>query len=227
MATYLIAGVSSGIGKALAEQLQHEHNLIGFARREEVPSDLNIKYYPIDLDQDNPPFPEIQELDGLVYMPGSINLKPFARFSDADFMQDYRINVLGAVRLIRHYLPLLKKSEIASVVLMSTVAVQRGMPFHSSIASAKGAVEGLTRALAAEFAPTIRVNAVAASLTDTPLASALLNTEAKQQSARERHPLKRIGQADDIAGAIAFLLKEHASWVTGQVLAVDGGLSTI
>lgn len=157
----------------------------------------------------------------------TINLKSFHLLRREDFLRDLEINYLGAVTTIQHYLPQLKKAQSASIVLMSTVAVQTGLAFHASISGAKGAIEGLTHALAAELAPKIRVNAVAPSLTDTPLAEALLNQPAKRENAAKRHPLRRIGTSSDIASTVCFLLGEESSWMTGQVLAVDGGLSRI
>jgi NAD(P)-dependent dehydrogenase (short-subunit alcohol dehydrogenase family) len=140
-------------------------------------------------------------------------------------MNDLQINYLGAVKTIQKYLPQLQQSTAPSIVLFSTVAVQKGMPFHASIAGAKGAIEGLTKSLAAEFAPKIRVNAIAPSLTDTPLAEKLLNSETKMASAAERHPLKKIGSVQDLSEAALYLL--NATWVSGQILAVDGGMSSI
>jgi len=170
--------------------------------------------------------PEV--IDGLVYCPGTINLKPFHRFTIADFQNDYEVNLLGAVKVLQACMKGLKKSSSASIVLYSTVAVGVGLGFHASISSAKGAVEGLVRSLAAEWAPSkIRVNAVAPSLTDTPLASQLLGTDDKKEASNKRHPLGRFGTAEDIAGATLFLLSEEASWMTGQILHVDGGMSSI
>ena len=165
-----------------------------------------------------------ETLEGLVYCPGSIRLQPFSRLRDEDFRADFELNLLGAVRVLRAALPCLKAAGRASVVLFSTVAVGTGMPMHASIAAAKGAVEGLTRSLAAELAPGIRVNAIAPSLTDTPLAAGLLRSERQRAAAAERHPLGRIGQPSDLAAAALFLLSEEAGWVTGQVLHVDGGM---
>jgi NAD(P)-dependent dehydrogenase (short-subunit alcohol dehydrogenase family) len=166
-------------------------------------------------------------LEGLVYCPGSIRLQPFHRLRDEDFSADFELNLLGAVRVLRAALPCLKAVERGSVVLFSTVAVATGMPMHASIAAAKGAVEGLTRSLAAELAPAIRVNAIAPSLTDTPLAAGLLRTERQRAAAAERHPLGRIGQPSDLAAAARFLLSDEAGWVTGQVLHVDGGMGRL
>jgi NAD(P)-dependent dehydrogenase (short-subunit alcohol dehydrogenase family) len=169
-----------------------------------------------------------ESLQGLVYCPGTIRLRPFHRLSDNDFLEDFTINVLGAVKAIRASLPLLKKSSSgASIVLFSTVAVQTGMPFHASIASAKGAIEGLTRSLAAELAPSIRVNAIAPSLTETPLAQSLLSNDQKRQMAADRHPLKRFGQPEDIANLTVFLLDPGTSWITGEIFHVDGGMSAV
>ena len=168
-----------------------------------------------------------EQLDGLVYCPGNISLKPFNRFSSADFQQDFQLQVLGAISCIQNALPALKKSANASVVLFSTVAVQQGLPFHSLVSTSKGAIEGLTRALAAELAPSVRVNAIAPSLTNTPLAENLLNSDAKREANAARHPLKRVGEAKDIAAMAAFLHSEQASWISGQIMHVDGGISAL
>jgi NAD(P)-dependent dehydrogenase (short-subunit alcohol dehydrogenase family) len=164
----------------------------------------------------------------LVYCPGTINLKPFHRIAISDFQNEMDINFFGAVRVLQACLKGLKKSDSASVVLFSTVAVQTGMGFHAGIASAKGAVEGLTRSLAAEWAPSkIRVNSIAPSLTDTPLASNLLSTPEKKEASDKRHPLGRIGSPEDLANAAFYLLSENSSWMTGQILHLDGGMSSL
>jgi NAD(P)-dependent dehydrogenase (short-subunit alcohol dehydrogenase family) len=224
---YLIIGGNSGIGKSLTNMLIAKNYSVTVASRKGT-SDTNANSLVYDATKDQlnlEMFPS--RLDGLVYCPGSISLKPFHRLSDEEFLDDFNINVLGAIRTIRSVLPLLKNSEQAAIVLFSTVAVQQGMPFHSSIASAKGAVEGLTRSLAAELAPKIRVNAIAPSLTNTPLAGKLLASDDKKKASDERHPLKRIGEAKDIASLAGFLLSVDASWITGQILHVDGGLSAL
>ena len=154
-------------------------------------------------------------------------MKPFARLSDGDFQRDLEVNYLGCVRTIRQALPALKRSKQASIVLFSTVAVQTGLPFHASISGAKGAIEGITRALAAELSPSIRVNSLALSLTDTPMAEGLLNSDAKRSAAAERHPLKRVGHPAEVAGAVDFLLGDQAAFISGQVVQLDGGLSTL
>ncbi|UJP67139.1 SDR family oxidoreductase [Mongoliitalea daihaiensis] len=169
-----------------------------------------------------------EQIDGLVYCPGTINLKPFHRFSIADFQKDFDINLLGAVKVLQACLKGLKKSPSASVVLYSTVAVKTGLGFHASISAAKGAVEGLAKSLASEWAANkIRVNVVAPSLTDTPLAGMLLGTDDKKEASNKRHPLGRYGQPQDIANATLFLLSDGAEWMTGQVLNVDGGMSSL
>ena len=169
--------------------------------------------------------PEV--LDGLVYCPGTINLKPFHRLTEEEFLNDLQVNLLGAIRALQLALPALKKPPSASVVLFSTIAVKCGMPFHASIAASKGAVEGLTRSLAAEWAPQIRVNAIAPSLTNTRLAASLLNDEKRREAAAERHPLKSIGQPEHVAELVAYLLSDAAKFTTGQILRPDGGLSSV
>ena len=170
--------------------------------------------------------PELEEaLDGLVYFPGSITLKPFRSLKQADFQNEIEINVLGAVNAIQKYSS--KLTEGSSIVLFSTVAVQIGMPFHSAVAVAKGAIEGLTRALAAEFAPKVRVNCIAPSLTHTKMAEKFLSTPEKEEAAGQRHPLKKVGKPEDLAKAVDFLLNQSSEWMTGQILHVDGGMSTL
>ena len=224
----VIIGASKGIGLALAQQLAAEGHQV-FATYANTPPSIqhaHIHWHQLDVLAPTPlDLPEI--LDGLVYCPGTISLKPFNRFGMADFQIDYQLQVLGAIQSIQSALPALKKCKQASVVLFSTVAVQQGLPFHSLVSASKGAIEGLTRALAAEFAPKIRVNAIAPSLTDTPLAENLLNSDAKREANAARHPLKRVGEATDIAHMAAFLLSDNASWISGQVLHVDGGISSL
>jgi NAD(P)-dependent dehydrogenase (short-subunit alcohol dehydrogenase family) len=220
---FVIIGGNSGIGQSIVNSLKAKGaNLFLYSSTGDGDAQLDVT---IDFDSIKG-LPE--EIHGLVYCPGSINLKPFHRFTLTDFQQDLDINLLGAVRVLQACFKSLKKSKNASVVLFSTVAVQSGMSFHSSIASAKGAVEGLGRSLAAEWAPShIRVNVVAPSLTDTPLAKQLLGTEDKQEASNKRHPLGRYGKPEDIAAAALYLLSEEASWMTGQVMHVDGGMSSI
>lgn len=230
MKTIVIVGCGSGIGLETARTLSEKYNIIGISRTKYPELDnINLKFYEKDILSDNLEdiaFPDV--IDGLVYVPGSINLKPLNRLSEEDFTHDFAINVLGAVKCIQKLLPNLKKSGNASIVLYSSVAAKTGMPFHASVSASKCAIEGLTRSLAAEFsAQKIRCNAIAPSLTDTPLASQLLSTPEKRESSAKRHPLQRIGNAGEMARLTSFLLSDDASWITGQIIAIDGGLSTI
>ncbi len=224
--TYLLAGASSAMAIQTSKLLsQQGHTVIGISTKKGNPGYNSL--YTIEK-YETAYFPKLDvAIDGVVYFPGTINLKPFHRLTSEDFIKDYEINALGAVQFIQYYLPQLKLSANASIVLMSTVAVKTGMPFHSSIAMAKGAIEGLTRALAAEFAPHIRVNAVAPSLTATPLADRFINTPEKMEASEKRNPLKKVGTSNELAEAILFLLTEKSSWITGQLLAVDGGMGTL
>jgi len=227
MSNILIVGASSGIGKEIAKQFlsSGEHNLY-LASRTKPELEGNYEFQELDVMGDvelNLP----DELHGLVYAPGSINLKPFHRLKEEDFLNDFQLNTLGAVKVIQSALKPLKNSKNASVVLFSTVAVGTGLSFHASVSSAKGALEGLGRSLSAELAPNVRVNMIAPSLTDTPLAERLLSSEDKRKANAERHPLKKIGTTADIANATRYLLTDDSQWMTGQVLTIDGGLSVI
>ena len=227
---YLVIGGSSGIGLALTNRLAAEGNKVLVLSRNlnQLQLNENVEHHKLDVLDETQSFPILdQEFNGLAYCPGSINLKPFKSLKEQDYVDDFRINALGAVKIINHYLPNLKKAENSAIVLFSTVAVQTGMPYHASIAMAKGAVEGLTRSLAAEFAPKIRVNAIAPSLTDTPLAGKLLSSDEKKEASAKRHPLNSIGKAEEIANAAYYLLSGESSWVTGQILHVDGGMSSL
>lgn len=223
----LVIGGNTGIGLATVRLLAGRGDLVTAAARTSEPLEaLGIPVQPFDAL--NPlPLHVPAMLDGLVYFPGSISLKPFHRLTTEDFLNDFRINCLGAVAAIQSALPALKAAPSASVVLFSTVATAQGMGFHASIAAAKSAVEGLAISLAAELAPRIRVNVIAPSLTDTPLANHLLNSEAKREAAGKRHPLQRVGSAEDIAALAAFLLSDASKFITGQVLRTDGGLSAV
>ncbi|MEO5571892.1 MAG: SDR family oxidoreductase [Bacteroidia bacterium] len=230
MENYLIIGASSGIGKALAMQLADAgHQVFGTFNKNEIQTEHPlIKYQQLNVLEENLLLGFLPEtLTGVIYCPGSINLKPFERIKPVDFTNDYSLQVVGAIKIIQAVVAKLKNSENASIILFSTVAVQIGLPFHSQVSASKGALEGLTKALAAEYAPKIRVNCIAPSLTDTPLAATLLNSEQKRDANAQRHPLKRIGTTDDIVNIAEFLLSAKASWITGQIMHVDGGISTL
>lgn len=225
MKTILVIGGSSGIGKAVVNKLLDRKDVV-FATYNETPVN-EVNYHHLDVTNGDYNLSFVpDELHGLVYCPGSINLKPFHRIKPEQFAEDLQLQTIGAIRIIQSVLPNLKVGK-GSIVLFSTVAVQQGFNFHSQVATSKGAIEGLMRSLAAEFAPTIRVNCVAPSLTNTPLAEKLLSSDQKREANAERHPLKRIGTADDIANAVVHLLSDTSSWMTGQVLKVDGGMSVI
>lgn len=229
MKNFLVIGGSSGIGRAIAEQLAAEGNQVTATyNAHPTESSGNIRYHHLDVMQDSYDLSFVpEELHGLAYCPGNILLKPFARFTADDFLNDYKLQVLGAIRVIQQLIPNLKKPEASSIVLFSTVAVQTGFNFHTLVSNSKGAIEGFTRALAAEMAPKIRVNCIAPSITDTPLAANLLNTPEKREATSQRQPLKRVGRADEVAKAACFLLKDEGSWVTGQIFHVDGGMSSL
>lgn len=230
MANYLVVGGSSGIGKALVEQLVKEGNRV-FATYHTHIAESNdglLTYHPLNVLDENIQLSFLPEsIDGIAFCPGAIQLKPFARIQPADFIADYQLQVVGAIKVIQAALPALKNATQGSIVLFSTVAVQLGLNFHSIVAASKGAIEGLTKSLAAELAPKIRVNAIAPSLTNTPLAATLLNSDQKLEANAERHPLKRVGTPEDIASMAAFLLCTKSSWMTGQILSVDGGMGTL
>ncbi|MEJ6756528.1 MAG: SDR family oxidoreductase [Crocinitomicaceae bacterium] len=230
MKKYLIIGASSGIGKALAEELLNQgHQVIGTHnsnRIEYTNSNLESVHFDVMAEELNFDFiPD--ELDGLIYCPGAIKLLPFKRLKSEDILSDFQLQVAGAVSVIQNCLPALRNGVEPSIVLFSTVAVQSGFNFHTQVSMSKGAIEGLTKALAAELAPTIRVNAIAPGLTDTPLASKLLNTSEKKEANAQKHPMKRIGEPEDLANMAAFLLSEKSSWITGQIIHIDGGMSTL
>jgi len=225
----LVIGGSSGVGLEIVRQLSLNGDHVFVASRGQGGlaglTGVTCQVYDVTDREAKLSLPE--RLDGLVYCPGTIQLKLFGRLSDEDFQQEMEVNFFGAVRAIRQAHASLKSAPLASIVLFSTVAVGTGLPYHAGIASAKGALEGLARTLAAEFAPKIRVNCLALSLTDTPLAATLLSSEEKRRASAERHPLKRIGDPAEVAKAAAFLLGPESGFMTGQVLKIDGGLSSL
>jgi len=224
----LVIGGNSGIGLATVRLLSERGDRLTVAARSAGDfggTGVGVQAFDALAGAPKLDLPEV--LDGLVYFPGSITLKPFHRITEEDFLKDFRVNCLGAAAVIQAALPALKRSAGASVVLFSSVAVAQGMAFHASIAAAKGAVEGLALSLAAELAPKIRVNVIAPSLTDTPLAGALLNSDAKREAAGKRHPLGQVGSPTDVAELVAFLLSDASKFMTGQILRPDGGLSSL
>lgn len=228
MKNILLIGGSQGIGLEIARNLSKDNNVIVASRTSENLADLDVKHITFDASTDTLDLAALPEIiDGFVYCPGSINLKPFKNLKVEHFQEDIEINYLYLVKAFQTVLPRLLQSSQASVVLFSSVAATTGMPFHSSIAGAKAAVEGFGKAIAAEFAPKLRVNTIAPSITNTPLSEKFLNSDAKTERAAERHPLKKVGQPQDIAQMAQFLLSEDSSWITGQVFHVDGGMSTL
>jgi len=226
---YVIVGGSSGIGLALTKQLSEEgHHITVLSRTaDELASLPGVSHITYDVTSEDAPSIELETIDGFVYCPGSINLKPFHGLKPQDFQIDFDINVKGAVKSLQSVIKTIKKSPACSVVFFSTVAVQQGMPFHSSVAASKGAIEGLTRSLAAELHPNVRVNCIAPSITETPLASRILSSEEKKEASGKRHPLNRVGTADEVAKLANFLLSDDSSWMTGQIIGLDGGMSSL
>jgi len=226
---FLIVGGSSGIGLEIVKQLSSDGNNVFVASRTNanLSSISGANHIQFDAETNDSLSVGVDELHGIAYCPGTINLKPFNRLKTDDFQKDFQINVLGAINVIQSALSLLKKAENASIVLFSTVAVDQGMAYHASVAASKGAVQGLTKSLAAELAPKIRVNCIAPSIVDTPLASRLLGSDEKKEASAKRHPLQKVGTPKEIAQVASFLLGDHSTWTTGQILGVDGGMSSV
>lgn len=228
MKNILLIGGSYGIGLAIAKELQYENKVFVASRTNAEISEMHVTHIPFDATTDTLDTSKLPEIiDGLVYCPGSINLRPFRGLKPEAFEQDLQINFISLVKVIQSVLPNLTASNQSSIVLFSSVAASMGMPFHTSVAAAKGAIEGFAKALAAEYAPKIRVNVIAPSLTDTPLAEKFLSNDDKKEKSAQRHPLKRVGTSEDMAQMASFLLSEKSSWISGQIFHVDGGMSTL
>lgn len=222
MKTIIVIGGSKGIGNALITKLLNHSKVINISRTIPEKKHANLTHYSCDVTQDE--LPEIDSADGLIYCPGSINLKPISRLSIQDFKDDFEINVLGTVKAIQKYLPILKNGNNPAIVLFSTVATKLGMPFHASIATSKAGVEGLVKSLGAELAPTIRINAIAPTVTNTELASKLLRNDKMIENITERHPLKKFLNPEEVAGMAEFLLSDKAASLSGQIFEMDCGI---
>ncbi|ADR20673.1 oxidoreductase [Marivirga tractuosa] len=225
----LIVGASSGIGLSLAKKLKKEGANLILASRNKPDLSGDFHYIQLDVLDMKDELKQLPDtLHGLAYCPGSINLKPFQSIKENDYINDFRLNTVGAAMVIQQSLKALKNAKGASVVLFSTVAANTGLSFHASIASAKGALQGFGLSIAAELASKqIRVNMVAPSLTDTPLAENLLSNDEKKEASNKRHPIGRFGKPEDISNAACFLLDSENSWITGQIIGVDGGMERI
>ena len=227
MKNILLIGGSTGIGYELSQKLKEDNNIFISTRNQDKFNHPNIKTNELDLDKEFETDWLPEHLDGFIYLPGTINLRPFKGLKPSVFIEDFNINVMGCIKILQKVLPKIQAAENPSIVMFSTVAVKIGMPFHSSVSSSKGAIEGLTRSLAAEFAPKIRVNAIAPSILDTPLAEKFLNSETKLENLRNRHPMKEIGSPKDISEVVKFLLEDNSKWMTGQIIPFDGGMSSV
>jgi len=224
MKTIVIIGGSKGIGEAILRSQLNTHKVINISRSKPSIIHENLLHYNCDILVDE--LPDLNEVDSLIYCPGSINLKPFSRFKIEEFQSDFEINVLGAVKAIQKYLPQLKQSNKSTILLFSTVATKLGMPFHTSIASAKSAVEGLVKSLGAELAPKIRINAIAPTVTNTTLAEKLLRNDAMKEAIAERHPLKKFLIPQEVADMADFLISEKSGSMSGQIISLDCGIVT-
>ncbi len=226
---YVVVGGSSGIGLELTKLLAGAGNevLVLSRTNEKIQSIQGVRHLEYDVTSDEIPAIDFESISGFAYCPGTINLKPFHGLKPEHFLHDFHVNVVGGIKVLQSILKKLKQSDQAAIVFFSTVAVAQGMPYHSSIAASKGAIEGLTRSLAAELSPTIRVNCIAPSVTDTPLASRILSSEEKKELSGKRHALGRVGTPEEVARLASFLLSEDSSWMTGQIIGMDGGMSVV
>ena len=225
MKKIIIIGGSKGIGSAIIDSLITNHKIINLSRTSPEFEHENLSHFNCDVLKDE--LPPIESADGLIYCPGSINLKPFNRLSLDDFRADFEINVIGAIKAIQTYTKTLSQSESASIVLFSTVATKLGMPFHASVATSKSAVEGLTKSIAADLATKIRVNAIAPTITDTDLAAKFLRNERMMESTIQRHPLKKYLKPTEVAAMATYLLSDLSKSISGQVFNLDCGIVSL
>ena len=224
MKNIVIVGGSKGIGSAILLQQLENNNVYNLSRNAPAISHPNLIHYALDILND--PLPEIENIDVLIYCPGSINLKPIGSLSVDDFRNDFEINVIGAVKAIQKYLPALKKGTNPSIVLFSTVAVKLGMPFHASIATAKAGIEGLVKSLGAELASVVRINAIAPTITETSLAAGILRNDRMKENMVERHPMKGYLKPEEVASMANYLISENAKSISGQIFEMDYGIVT-
>jgi 3-oxoacyl-[acyl-carrier protein] reductase len=224
MKNIVIIGGSKGIGREILQQQLESNIVYNISRNGPEIEHPNLKHYSINVLQDA--LPEIENVDVLIYCPGSINLKPIGSLSIDDFRNDFEINVIGAVKVIQKYLPALKKGKNPSIVLFSTVAAKLGMPFHASIATAKAGIEGLVKSLGAELASVVRVNAIAPTITETSLAAGILRNDRMKENMMERHPMKNYLKPEEVASMANYLISDQAKSISGQVFEMDYGIVT-
>jgi NAD(P)-dependent dehydrogenase (short-subunit alcohol dehydrogenase family) len=225
MKTIVVIGGSKGIGEAIVKNQLETHKIVNISRSQPKFFHSNLSHYNCDILSDE--LPDLEIVDSLIYCPGSINLKPFERLKLEDFKNDFDINYFGAIKAIQKYLPNLKQHKNSSILLFSTVATKIGMPFHASVASVKSAIEGLVKSLAAEYAPSIRINAIAPTVTDTTLALKLLRNERQKEQMIERHPLKKYLSPEEVASMASFLISDNALSMSGQIIEMDCGITTV
>lgn len=228
---YVIIGGSTGIGLSLVKSLskEKENSIYVFSRTEkELKKYDNVYHYPLDVLSSPIEWPNTltETVDGLAYFPGNIRLKPFSSISSDEYLEDLKLNLFGAINAIQRFFPNIKKGR-GSIVLISTIAAKIGLPFHTSIAASKGALEGFALSLAAEVAPFVRVNVIAPSLVRTSLSEKFISTEEKLSTTAKRHALQRIGEPEEIAAMAEYLMSSAASWITGQIFHIDGGMSSL